>query len=394
MHTVIVGGGFAGVKAALELSKRQLGRVTLISSEPYFLHHATLYATATGRSRSESVIPLEEIFRNHPRVTVVRDRMKAIDVGRKLVVCRQKDYKYDDLVIGIGMVTAYFGVQGMAAHSFGIKTLGEVREFKNHLHEELASDGRLDRNYVVIGAGPTGVELAGALKEYLERIARAHHIRRVTARVTLVEAAPRILPTLSKTASRKVQRRLEKMGVKVLTGHKVAALDDDYVLIAGKKVPTKTAIWTSGVTNHPFFERSDDVFELTPGGRVSVNQYMEVRRHIYVIGDNAATPHAGLARTALRDGKFVARHLAKKHIGRPLARARHKKPPVSLAVGDNWAYAEWKGIYAAGRTGYLLRRLSELSGYLSLLPPAEALKAWRSRGTCEESCKLCKISQS
>src|SRR5690349_8560671 len=99
MHVVVVGGGFGGVKAALELSKRQIGKVTLISDQPYFLHHATLYATATGKSDEESVIPLNVIFAKHPNVEIIQDKIEHLDPSRKLISSKKRDYHYDKLVL-------------------------------------------------------------------------------------------------------------------------------------------------------------------------------------------------------------------------------------------------------------------------------------------------------
>lgn len=392
MHTIVVGGGFGGVKTALELSKRNVGKVTLISDEPYFLHHATLYATATGRARAESVVYLEDIFKDHGNVTVVHDKMKSLDTTRRLVVGGKKNYRYDNLVIAIGVVTTYFNIEGMDKHSYGIKTLGEVNRFKKHLHDDLSTEKRFDKNYFVIGAGPTGVELAGALVEYLHRIAEAHHIKRGKPQIVLVEAADRILPRMSKTASAKTKKQLEKMGVKVLTGKAVQSLDDDEILIAGKKYPTQTAVWTSGVTNHPFFKKHSDVFELAPNGRVVVDSHMMAAPNIYVIGDNAATPFTGLAWTALTDAKYVADHLARVHSERASVAVKHRSFVSGVPAGDSWAYVEKSGIYAAGKLGAWFRRRVELDGYLQLLPRQTAIKAWRAHDIIEEECAMCKKS--
>lgn len=391
MHTVIVGGGFAGVKAALELSRRNLGKVTLISDQPYFLHHATLYATATGRDTSESVISLDDIFATHPNVTVVLDTMKSIDPIRKLVIgSGKKQYQYDSLIIAIGVVTTYFDIDGMAKHSFGIKTLDEVREFKQHLHSELVADRHMDKNYVIIGAGATGVELAGALSQYLKDIAECHQIKRAKINITLVEAAPRILPRLSTTASSKVHKRLEALGIRVLTNHKVQALGKDSITVDGEHIPTETAVWTSGVANHPFFAEHPEYFLLEKNGRVHVNQYLEAYRDIYVIGDNAATPYTGVAWTALTDAVFIADYLTRKALGRHLKSYRPQRTASGIPVGENWAYVEQYGIYVAGRTGHEFRRLLELRGYKALLPHNQAISAWRAHNKREESCDLCK----
>jgi NADH dehydrogenase len=389
MHTVIIGGGFAGVKAALELSKQQLGKITLVSNEPYFLHHAALYGTATGRETAASVVSLEDIFATHHDVDVVVDEMVSVDPHRKLVVGKKHQYSYDSLIIAIGMVTTYFNVPGLARHSFGIKTLDEVREFKSHLHEELAADRHMDKNYVVIGGGLTGVELAGALAHYLREIARAHKIKRAKISIMLVEAAPRLIPHLSRTASRKVRRRLEDLGVKVLVNHKVQALDEDTITIGATKYPTETAVWTSGVANHPFFAAHPDYFTLAPGGRVKVDAHLQAYDDVYVLGDNAHTPHAGRASTALHDAKFIARHLARKATKQSFRSYQLPSTWASVPVGTRWAYVEKYGVYAAGHLGHVLRRWIELRHLRALLPHNQAMNAWRAHTVREETCPEC-----
>lgn len=390
MRTVIVGGGFAGIKAALEIAKKKLGTVTLISDESFFLHHATLYATATGRATAESVVSLKHIFEDYKNVKIVHDSMISVDPDRKLVVGKKKSYEYDTLVIAIGAMTTHFNIHGMNTHSFGVKTLEEVREFNHHLHQELIDDKHLNKHYVIIGAGPTGVELAGMLQTYLQRIAKAHHIKRAKVNILLVEAADRILPHASKTASHKVQRQLEKIGVKVRTGHVVEALGKDFITVDGRKVATETAVWTSGVTNHTFFSQHPEYFKLGENGRAEVNQYLEAYRDIYVLGDNADTRFTGLARTALDDGAFIAKHLARKAAHRPLVIRHPYAPPSGFPIGDNWAYVEWLGMYVTGWLGSWCRRMMELSSYKALLPRDKALVAWQAHYEYEESCELCK----
>ncbi|HJP80788.1 MAG TPA: FAD-dependent oxidoreductase [Candidatus Saccharimonadales bacterium] len=391
MHTVIVGGGFAGVRTALELSKKQLGKITLISDEPYFLYHASLYATATGRDTSASRINLEDIFAAHHDIEVIQDRMMSIDSHRRIVIGKAKQYTYDELVIAIGVVTTYFGITGMQAHSYGIKTLDEAKVFKRHLHDQVAEDRHMDKNYVVIGGGLTGVELAGAMARYLREIAKAHAVTRAKVNITLVEAAPRLVPRLSETASKIIQKRLESLGVQVKTNHKVEALDDDTIAIDGRIIPTETAVWTSGVMNHPFFSEHPDQFTLAKNGRVEVDTFLRAQNHIYVIGDNANTAHTGTARTALYDAYFIADHLARKATRRTTPQYRPHKYADNIPVGDHWAYVEKYGIYAAGRIGHYLRRRIELSALRSLLPRNQALSMWHALYEQEEEpCDVCR----
>jgi NADH dehydrogenase len=376
MHVVVVGGGFAGVKAALELSKRHIGKITLISDEDYFLHHATLYATATGKNLAESVIPLKNIFLNHPNVTVVQDKMASVDPDRRLVIGKSNQYHYDQLIIAIGSVTTFFNITGMAQHAYGIKSLNEITQFQDHIHDEVVKK-KLDKEYFIIGAGPTGVELAGALNEYLQHLITVNRLENSRAKVTLVEAAPRIVPRSSDTAAKIVTKRLRSVGIKVLTNHKVEALDDDSITIEGKKVATSTAIWTSGVANNPFFAKHDHLFHIAPNGRVNVNPYLEARPNIFVIGDNNTVKYSGMAWPALQQATFVAKHLSRIVTKRPHAAFRPRSVMSGMPVGEGWGYVEWLGLYVSGRAGYQVRRWMELYGYTQLVPLRAAIAVWR-----------------
>lgn len=376
MNVVVVGGGFAGVKAAIELSKRHIGKVTLVSDTPYFLHHATLYATATGRDMAESVLPLNRIFDNYPGVTLVQDKIVGIDAKRRMMVGEKGQYKYDKAVLAMGSVTTYFGIEGMADHSFGIKSVDEIKKFHDHIHDEIVHK-QLDKEYFVIGCGPTGVELAGALHEYLQDLVRLHGLRRSKSRITLVEAAPRILPRSSKTAAKKVHARLRKMGIKVLVNHKVEALQDDKIVIDGTSHPTHTAVWTSGVANNPFFRAHEDIFPLAKNGRVNVNEYLEAIPHVHVIGDGNTVANSGLAFPAMDQGEFIAKHLTRVAAKGPLRHYRPRKFASGLPVGEKWGYVEHAGVYVAGRLGAWVRRRIELKGYKKILPAAQATQVWR-----------------
>lgn len=377
MNIIIVGGGFAGVRAALMLSKYNVGKVKLISDEPYFLHHATLYSTATGGDKSESVIMLADIFANHPDVEVIHDKLLGVDKERKLVSCKNKSYEYDQLIIAVGSVTTFFGIQGMAEHAFGIKSLEEIEKFSAHLRDEVIANQHLDKHYYIIGGGPTGTELAAALVEYLRHLVKVHKNTRGKINVTLVEAFPRILPRMSKTASRIITKRLRTLGVRVVTNHKVDRLDGEFITIEGKQIPTQTAVWTSGVANNPFFSVNNDIFELAENGRVKVDAYLKSDDNIFVIGDNNTVKYSGLALPAVRQAEFVAKHLKRVKNGRQLRKFRPTAPPQGVPVGRGWGYVEWHGIYVKGKTGYIARRIMEFKGYLAVLSPLSAIIAWK-----------------
>lgn len=376
MHTVIVGGGFAGVKAAKEISKLHLGKVTLISDEDHFLHHATLYSTATGRAVAESVVPLGEAFAGVNNLEIVHDRITDIDPSKHLVTGK-KTYHYDKLILALGSVTTYFGIEGADKHTFGIRTLEEVRAFNAHIRDEIIKDRKLDKNYIIVGGGATGIELAGALREYVEHLSTVHQVDHDRINITLVEAAPRILPRMSKSASRIIKKRLENIGVKVLENQKVEHLGREVITVDGKKIPSHTVVWTSGVANNPFFTEHAEHFELAPNGRVNVNEHLEARANIYVLGDNNTVSYSGQAYPAMDQAEFVAEDIARIVTKRERVAFKPKAPTTGIPVGENWAYVEKRGIYAAGLTGHFWRRRIELRGYKRLVPRKLALGAWR-----------------
>lgn len=382
MHVVVVGGGFGGVKAALELSKRQIGKVTLISDHSYFLHHATLYATATGRSLEESVIPLKNIFAKHPNVEIVEDRVNGFDPHRKLISGKKKDYHYDKLVLALGSVTTFFGIKGLEAHAYGMKTLDEVLTFHEHIHDEVVHQ-KLDKEYFIVGGGLTGVEMASALQEYLESLKSLYRLKGAQPKVVLVEAQSRLLPHLSETASSKVQARLEKLGVKVLLNRKVTALTDDAITIEGRMYTTKTVLWASGVANNPFYKENKGYFNLAKDGRVDVNPYLEALDDVYVIGDNNSTHAHGMAIPAFRQAKHVAKNITRITTKRPQAKYRAQSVVVGIPVGESWGYVERYGIYVAGKSGNTIRRWMELYGYYQIMPFHSAVQIWRSHSLSE-----------
>lgn len=386
----IIGGGFAGVKTALELGSRKDLDITLISDRSDFLYYPALYSTATGHSQKESVVPLEEILRSRPRVKLIIDPIVGINPGRHILTgASGKNYSYDLCVLALGVVTSYFGLEGLDKFSYSIKSLEGLKAFKAHLHDEMIATKHLDKNYIVVGAGPTGVELSAALISYLERIRTAHKVRARKIRVSLVEAAPRVLPRMSEAASARVQKRLEGLGVKVMTNHKVKSQDDDSIIIENRDIPTKTVVWTSGVMNHPFYRDNAGHFELAANGRVIVDEHMQAAPDVYVIGDNAVTS-IGLAQIALHDAQFVARAIKARLAGRPQPLYQIVDPPVVIPVGANWAVLEWKKILLTGRVASWIRKAADFIGYHDILPIGLALGVWRSGNVHEEDCPVCR----
>lgn len=387
MHKiVIVGGGFGGVKTALELSQDRRLRVTLVSDRADFRYYPSLYRTATGGRRMLSTIPLEEIFANtsvhllQDKATIVNRQQRTLQtqVGHKL--------PYDALVLALGVQTNYFGIKGLEEYSFGIKTVEDAEQLKQHLHNQLTAN-KMDFSYVVIGGGPTGVELAGELPAYLKTIAREHGIRDPKIHVDLVEGAPRILPRMPKDMSRVVARRLRKLGIRLYLGRRVEAETADSLVLNNKKIRSHSVIWTAGVTNHPFF--SENQFQLTHNGRVRVDQFLQAEPGIYVIGDNADTPYSGMAQTAIYDGKYIAKNLRRLAQQDDPIPYSAKKPVYVIPVGRYWSAVLWGHWRIYSFWGWLLRRAADLVGYHDYQPWQRATQRWLAEDDREESCPIC-----
>jgi NADH dehydrogenase len=326
----------------------------------------------------ESWVPLDVIFSGKKNISVTYDTIETIDPTTKVLVGKSgATYAYETCIMALGTVTTYFGIEGLETYSFGIKSAAEIEKLKDHVYADVVEGRGVDKRYIVIGAGPTGVELAAALGSYLNKLSKQLNAKDSNMHVTLIEAAPRILPRMSETASAKVLRRLEKLGVKVQTGKTVESATEDLITVSGERMTSDTVIWTSGVANHPFYKANADHFEFAPNGRVVVDVHMQTKNGVYVIGDNAATPFTGLAQTALHDAIFVAGHIMRTASNKPPRDYEAVMPPVIVPVGEFWAILEWRKIRLTGLPAAILRRIADFIGYSDILPLGQALGIWR-----------------
>ncbi len=389
-HILIAGAGFGGVRTALQLARSTPYKISIVTDQADFRYYPALYATATGHSYNESIIPLDEIFAEYPNVTIEYDRITQIDTSAKHLTGESgKQYTYDALVMALGVVTNFFGIEGIEKYAYGIKGKSDIADLKAHLHKQIAEKEQLDDNYVIIGGGPTGVELSGAFGAYLAHLAQCHDVT-LRSKIHLIEAAPRLLPRMTERTSALVEKRLKDLGVELHLGVKVESETADAVMISGESLNTHTVVWTSGVANNPFFKENSSSFTLAPNGRVQVDAFLQAAPSVYIIGDNAATPYSGLAQTALYDADFVAGNL-KRALRQQAPKAyKAKKPPVVIPVGSNWSVVEWGSLVFAGFPGSLLRQTADLIGYQDILPFMKALRLWQSTSHIEEECDDCR----
>ena len=384
---LIVGGGFGGVKAALELADDQRFDVTLLSSDSDLRYYPTLYHTATGGQRANSSIPLQQIFEDKP-VKIEHGTAQGLDRQAKTITTVEgQTYQYDSLIIGLGVVTNYFGIAGLDEYSYSIKSQSEVARFKAHLHQQLTDEKRPDLHYVIVGAGPTGIELAGALPGYLKYIMKNHGVKGRQMHIDLIEALPRLLPRMPKKTSRVIKRRLKRLGIKLYLGKTVQGQTADQLTVSGKPIRSHTVVWTAGVTNHPFFK--DNNFVIMARGKVAVDTYLQAEDNIFVIGDNANTPYSGLAQTALHDGKSVARNLRRRAAGKRLKGYVPKLPITVIPAGPHWAAVVWNKHTVSGRLGWLVREVADLIGFHDLQPWPDAAQQFLTEFEEQDNCPTC-----
>jgi NADH dehydrogenase len=379
---LVLGGGFAGIKAALELAGNSNFSVSLISDQSNFRYYPTLYRAATGGSMKAASIPLAEIFKDKA-VRVINDSIEAVDRPNQKLAGKAKDYSYDVLVVALGVVTNYFGIKGLEKYSYGIKSQKEAQELRDHIHKILLDEGKPDVNYIVIGGGPTGVELAGALPAYIKHVMKKHHLKDKKLHIDLVEAAPRLMPRMPKSYSKAVQSRLRRLGIKLLLNQAVQAETADSLTVSGHSIESHTVVWTAGVTNHPFFTANG--FALTDHGKVKVDQHLQAEPNIYVIGDNADTPFSGMAQTALYDAEFLASNL-KRHKPRSY---KPQKPVYVTPVGPHWAAVQWRQAHIYGWLGWVLRSAADWLGYHDYEPWWTASKHWLAEYQDVDACPIC-----
>lgn len=385
MNITIVGSGFGGVKAALELAENKNNHITVITDKPDFQYYPALFNTATGYRHLQSWVPLGVIFAGKSNIRVILDTAVKIDPEARIITGESgKTYSYITCIMALGMVTTYFGIKGLDTFAYGIKSADEIKRLKQHIYTDIAENHALDKHYVVVGAGPTGVELSAALGAYIKQLCKKFKVRDHNLHIDLIEAAPRILPRMSERASKKVEKRLKDLGVHVQTGKAVESATADNLVINGKKVESRTVIWTSGVTNNPFYKNNEQHFTFSKNGRIEVDEYMRARKGLYVIGDNANTPYSGLAQTALHDALFVANNLKRRQNNQKPKKYKAVMPPVVVPVGHSWAVFEWHGITLSGRLAAGLRRMADLIGYRDILPLGHALGVWRASYELED----------
>mgnify|MGYP003385467173 CR=1 FL=1 len=363
-HVVIVGAGFGGIACARALRHAPV-KVTLIDSHNYFLFQPLLYQVATaGLSPGDIAVPIRSIFRDQFNAEVFLGTVKDIDVVNRKLIADRMTIGYDHLVIATGATHSYFGKDVWAPYAPGLKRVDDATSIRRRILEafELAEVAATNEerkrllNFVIVGGGPTGVELAGAIAE-LARFGMEKDFRNFDpsmAHIVLVQAAPRILPTFPETLSALAQKSLEAIGAKVLINSRVEQIDVEGVIVNGERIYSKSVLWAAGVTASPAAKWLKA--EADQAGRVKVADDLSVPglTNIFVIGDTASAncwdgkPVPGLAPAAKQGGEYVAKAIIARLFNKQNAPFVYKHLGSLATIGRKAAVADFGRVKLGG----------------------------------------------
>jgi NADH dehydrogenase len=375
-RVLVVGGGFGGLQAALKLSRADV-EVTLVDRRNFHLFQPLAYQVATGGlSPGEIAYPLRAIFKRRPNVRVLLGEVTGVDLDARRVTIAAHEHaaepraeSYDTLVVAGGSQYSYFGHEEWAGLAPELKSMESLLTVRRRIlgafeAAELETDEALRRawlTFVVVGGGPTGVEMAGQIGE-IARDTLKRDFREIDpreARILLAEASDRLLTTFPPSLSAKAERSLSELGVTTLTGHLVTGLDDGSVTMTAPNgehvvVQARTAIWAAGVTASPLARMLGEASgaELDAAGRLAVGPELTLPGHseVFAIGDMVRPPKPvpGVAPAAMQEGRYAAKAIRERLQGREPRPFRYVDKGNVATIGRARAVADLHGLHLSG----------------------------------------------
>ncbi|BDA80754.1 NADH dehydrogenase [Leptospira kobayashii] len=367
---IIIGAGFGGLQVIKSLKNLPEFDVTVIDKTNHHLFQPLLYQVATAvLSPADIAIPSRSITTDYKNVKILMSYVEKIDFENKKVYFSDKSESYDYLVLSLGAQTSYFGNDDWKNYTLGLKNLKDALEIRRRLlisfeEAELSGDPEVAKkllNYVIIGGGPTGVELAGSIAELSRNIIRKDFrlIDSAMSKVTLIEAGPKLLSNFDESLSLFTKKKLEARGVEVLLNSPVKSIDSEAVYLQDKKIESKTIIWAAGVEAASLSKTFP--FEKDRGGRILVDQYCLVKGQdsVFAIGDvanfseNLQRPLPGVSPVAMQQGRYVAKYLRNLLQNKKTKGFKYTDKGNMATIGRKDAVAELAGIKMKGFIGWL-----------------------------------------
>ncbi len=369
-RVVVVGAGFGGLNVARSLASTPIA-VTIVDRKNHHTFQPLLYQVATGGlSPGEIAAPIRGVFRGDSNVVTLLEEVEDFDLDRRLVKTSEQELPYDYLVVAAGATHAYFGHDDWEPYAPGLKTIEDALEIRRRvllsfeLAERQALSGASDEplNFVVVGAGPTGVELAGTLAEISRHVLahEFHSIDPARARIILLEGGPRVLPAYPEDLSRSAEDQLRQLGVEVRTNAMVTRIEAGVVYCGGTHIVAAVILWAAGVAASPLGKKLGATCDRA--GRVLVQPDLSIPGHpeVFVIGDLASLKDKdgqqlpGLAPVAIQEGKYVARTI-RRDLSHEERQPFHYWDKGTLAtIGRNAAVGQFgKKIHVSGFIAWL-----------------------------------------
>jgi NADH dehydrogenase len=365
---VIIGGGFGGMYAARILTNQPVD-VTLVDLTNHHLFQPLLYQVATAMlSPADIAQPIRAILRDAKNISVVMGRVEKIDTAAKIVYTHGSQYPYHYLILAAGARHSYFGNDHWEAFAPGLKNLSDALELRRRILNsfeiaETTTDPEIQRaamTFVVIGAGPTGVEMAGSISELAKRTI-VHDFRNIQtqhARIVLLDAAPKVLPTFDESLCASALKQLEKLDIEVKVGTKVLGVTSEGVQLEGEFIRARTVVWAAGNAASPLAKQ---LGETDRQGRIIVNEDLSIPAHpeIFAIGDVANFSHQGgkplpgIAPFAMQTGEHAARNIIARALGSPTKPFKYWDKGSMATIGRNKAIADLKVIKLSGFLAWL-----------------------------------------
>jgi NADH dehydrogenase len=374
-RVVILGGGFGGVAAARAL-QRSDAEVLLIDRRNHHIFQPLLYQVATALlSSSEVAAPIRQLAQRQPNLSVLMAEVTDVNLAAQQVRVSppglpDKTVDFDYLIVATGVRPTYFGHDEFAAYAPSLKTLADAEGIRARIlgayeRAEQTDDPAVRARaltFVLVGAGPTGVELAASIAQ-MARFTLRSNFRRIdpnSSTILLLEGATRVLPTFHETLAKKAARRLEAVGVQVRTGVMVERVDALGVVVAGQRIESDTVLWTAGVQASPIIKRLNA--KTDRAGRAIVGKLLGLPEHsnVFVIGDAAAVIEGdrslpGVAQVAIQQGRFVGRSIAARIRNQPSSQPfRYSDRGNMAVVGKNFAVLERGALRLSGFTIWVL----------------------------------------
>lgn len=365
---VVVGGGFAGVAAVQSLLKSRIpATITLISNKDYLTYYPALYSLVTDGVQAEVAFPLVDLFPENT-VHLTNATFTGLDQARQVITLETthgpNELPYDYLVLALGSQASYFNIPGLKECSLSFKSVDEALRLKAHFETTFAKGKALPKNEqvallhtVVVGGGPSGVELAGTLKDYLTKRARAHGIDPSLITIDIIEGSPRLLPTMSEEVSKIAEDRLRSLGVNIFTNRVLQSEDKQEVILNDMDIQSGSVVWTAGTSISEMYLK---IPGLTQSDRrrivVTENLTLQNDNNIFIAGDGAATEFSGLAQTAIHDGKYVGKAIVRMIKGKDVNAYVPQKPSYVVPIGKRWALFVHRGLVFKGILPSILRR--------------------------------------